>query len=265
METILNGVAKYASRFDAAAGWAAEETMVQKGFEPPRRSVLGVGLDSPTADEKPEMITRVLVSRYGFTSDPAIHEVRAVTSVDGKPGKTEEQLFEAAMQGQLSAHKKLTQQFDRASIDVAANDFGPLILLFTRGQQSNFDFTFSGMALIGAERVLLIRYRQNAGDAALHLKDGSKGANAQLTGQIEARMSDYAPLRITLRSARKNVRDEAEVDYLPREDRLLLPASIVYRRYVNNNLFAEDRSRFSGWHRVDGAGRRPEQQQLSAQ
>jgi len=252
MDSVMAGVAKYAGKFDSAAGWAAQETMVQKGYEETVHHGLHVGFATED-QQKPEMITRELMNLYGFTSDPSIHEVREVTAVDGKPRKNDPALFVSAMQGKVAAHKKLMDQFEHASIDVAANDFGPLVLLFTKGQQPNYDFTFAGESLIGAERVLLIRYRQNTGQAALHLKEGSKDASAPLTGQIEARESDFAPLRITISSARKGVRDEAEVDYIPQGDDLVLPASIVYRRYVKDNLTAEDRSRFTGWHRVNGA------------
>lgn len=250
MESILAGIAKYAAKFDTAAGWAAEETMAEKGFDPSRHS-LHLGYSAPA--EEPEMITRELINLYGFTSDPAIHEVRAVESVDGKARGNDAALFTAAIEGNRSAHKKLMDGFARESLDVAANDFGQLVLLFVKGQQPNYEFSYAGTSLIGAEKVLLIRYRESSGLAALHLKDGSKNSNAPLSGEIEARESDFAPLRITLTSARKNVRDEAEVDYILQGDDLLLPASIVYRRYVHDTLSAEDRSRFSGWHRVAGA------------
>ena len=57
MDSVMAGVAKYAGRFDSAAGWAAQETMVQKGYEETAHHGLHVGF----ADEdkqKPEMITR---------------------------------------------------------------------------------------------------------------------------------------------------------------------------------------------------------------
>ncbi|HZU27469.1 MAG TPA: hypothetical protein VFA04_18215 [Bryobacteraceae bacterium] len=249
----MTTVAGYAAKFDSAAGWVAQENMTQRGFEAPKRHGLRAAFSDNT--EKREMISRDLTGLYGFTSDPAIHEVRAVTAVDGRPRGAERALFESAIrEGNERARRTLLEEFDRASINVSATDFGPLVLLFTKGRQEDYEFTPAGTALIGADKVLLVRYRQKGGPASLHLKEGSRRASAVLTGQIEVRESDFAPLRITLRSERKDVRDEADVDYLPQSTGLLLPVSIIYRRYVKNELVAENRSRISGWRRLDAAG-----------
>jgi hypothetical protein len=252
LETIMAGVARYAAHFDAAVGWVADETMTQRGFEP-RKAGLHAGFaDKP---EKPVMISRELTGLYGFTSDPGIHEVRAVTAVDGRARRIEQGLFNSAIRdGNERARRLLTEEFDRDSVNVAANDFGPLILLFTKGHQPDYEFTVGGTSMIGADRVLVIHYQQKSGGAALHLREGSRRGSAALTGRIEVRDSDFAPLRVTLDSLRKDLPDEAEVDYEPRSADLLLPVSIVYRRYVKGDLVAENRSRLSGWRRL-GAGR----------
>ena len=59
------------------------------------------------------------------------------------------------------------------------------------------------------------------------------------------------PLRITLtvtrREQHEEVRDEARVDYELKSDGTLLPASVVYRRFRNDELWVENVYEYSDW------------------
>src|SRR5579884_1183233 len=157
LETIMDAVGTWAARFDRAAGWAAQEDMSLRGMQAPKRR--GSRFGAMAKAEEPQMVSRELVNLYGLTSDPGIHEVRAVTAVDGQPQKFRKDLFEASVaRGDREARRKLSDEFNREALDVTASDFGPLVLLFTKGQQSNYEFTLAGKALIGAEQVTVIRY-----------------------------------------------------------------------------------------------------------
>jgi hypothetical protein len=76
-----------------------------------------------------------------------------------------------------------------------------------------------------------------------------------LSGQLWVRESDYQPLRITLTATRQleseEIRDEASVDYAPTAAGAVLPASVTYRRYVDNELKVENVSQYSDWQAVN--------------
>jgi hypothetical protein len=47
------------------------------------------------------------------------------------------------------------------------------------------------------------------------------------------------------------IRDEASVDYAPTATGAVLPASVVYRRYINNEMKVENVSQYSDWQPVN--------------
>jgi len=55
------------------------------------------------------------------------------------------------------------------------------------------------------------------------------------------------PYGIVYQIESEEIRDEASVEYAPTAAAAVLPASVVYRRYVDNELKVENVSRYSDW------------------
>ena len=90
------------------------------------------------------------------------------------------------------------------------------------------------------------------------MRDFSESAGAQALRVaepgMEIREAGFARLRITLRTAHlersRTIRDEARVDYQPKTEGMILPASVVYRRFVNDDLHVEAVYQYYGWQAV---------------
>ena len=134
---------------------------------------------------------------------------------------------------------------------MAATDFGQLILLFTKSNQAKYDFTLRGSALVGADRAMILDFSQRAGAEALRVTEPGHEVREPLTGQIWIRELGFVPLRISLETSRhdgsRTIRDEARVDYEPKADGMVLPVSIVYRRFVNEELSVEGIYAYTDW------------------
>ena len=212
---------------------------------------------------KPQFKDREIVSFYAlsaFRSTPeALHEFRQVLSVDGKTTMPEAKAllrFRTVLGSKDDrARTELQEDFDQANLAVAATDFGQLILLFTRANLQKYAFERDAPAMVGADRAVVIKFRQSAGEESLRIAEPGKQVKQPLSGQLWARESDYAPLRITLNSTRQleqaEIRDEARVDYAPTRTGAVLPASVIYRRYVDNELKVENVSQYSDWQPVN--------------
>jgi hypothetical protein len=210
---------------------------------------------------KPEIGHREIVSYYAlssFRSSPeALHEFREMVSVDGQniTGDNAADRFRTILNGSdVKAKKALLEGFEKTSLAVAATDFGQLILLFTKANQGKYNFRAQGSALVGADRALIVDFSQSAGAEALRVAQPGKEVREPLTGQIWIREAGFMPLRITLRTAHleqsRTIRDEARVDYEPKADSLILPVSIVYRRFVNDDLHVEAIYQYYDWRHM---------------
>jgi hypothetical protein len=256
----LAEVAQAAAAFwHLAPEYVARETLNQKALTLPKRRFRA----GPSAIEppKPEFTHREIVSNYVLssfrTSSEALHEFREVVSVDGQS------LGDAGATGQLKsvnsyddkAKKALLENFEKTNLAVAATDFGQLILLFTKSNQKKYAFKLRGSELVGADRAMIVDFGQNAGGEALRVAEPGREVREPLTGQIWIRESGFMPLRITLATSRhdrsKTIRDEARVDYQPKADGLVLPVSVVYRRFVNENLSVENIYQYADWKLVN--------------
>ncbi len=259
----LPQVARQASKFwQAASGYFCRETLHQKALTLPKRK-LRVGRKA-TETVKPEFRDREIISYYALSSfratPEALHEFRQVLEVDGKPVMPEvkaRQKFRDILDSKDDrARTELQEDFDQTNLSVAATDFGQLILLFTKANLGKYIFERDSSALIGADRVMVIRFRQNAGQESLRIGEPGKQVKQPLSGKLWIRESDNQPLRITLTASRQlesnEIRDEASVDYAPTALGAVLPASVVYRRYVDNEMKVENVSQYSDWQAVDG-------------
>lgn len=257
----LAEVAKVAATFwHLAPEYMARETLNQKALTLPKRRLrAGASAIEPP---KPEFGHREIVSYYALssfrTSPEALHEFREVVSVDGQtlPGDAPDRLRNAVATQDDKTKKALFHEFEKSSLTVAATDFGQLILLFTKSSQGKYEFKLRGSGLVGADRALIFDFSQRAGGEALRVAEPGREMREPLTGQIWIREAGFVPLRITLETARhdrsRTIRDDAAVDYEPKADGMVLPASIVYRRFVNGELSVEDVYQYSDWRALDG-------------
>jgi hypothetical protein len=255
-------VARQASRFwQAASGYFCRETLRQKALTLPKRK-LRMGRKA-TETVKPEFKDREIVSYYALgsfrTTPEALHEFRQVFQVDGKPLLPEAKALEK-FQAILSsrddrARTELQEDFDQANLAVAATDFGQLILLFTKANLGKYTFERESSVLIGADRAIVIKFRQSTGAESLRIAEPGKQVRQPLSGKLWIREADNQPLRITLTASRQlesdEIRDEASVDYAPTTTGAVLPASVVYRRYVDNQMRVENISQYSDWKPVN--------------
>ena len=257
----LPQIAKQASRFwQTAPGYVAKETLKQKAAVKPKRKLrIGGGAVDPP---KPELKDREIVSYYtisSFRSSPeALHEFRQVVSVDGKSVVPEvtalEKLRATLASPDDRARKVLQADFDKTGLAIAAVDFGQLILLFTKTNLEKYTFASQSTGLIGADRAVVIAFRQNTGAESFRIVEAGKQMNQPLSGELWVRDSDFMPLRVTLTVSRREqleeIRDEARVDYEVKSDGTLLPASVVYRRYRSDELSVENVYEYSDWQQM---------------
>jgi hypothetical protein len=253
---LIGQLTTQAGRFwNAAPSWYCRETLRQSGPSEGTPAHHGIHFSEPARPNPVEIAHREIVSWYGFSAyrenPEAVHEIRQVVSVDGKPAAHAQSAgnFRKLLLGRDDgAKEELIKRFQTATMSDAALDFGQLVMLFTRRAVDRFTFKLKGPDLIGAQRVTVFDYSQQAGGAALHLDDDK---TLPLAGTVALRDADGAPLRITVTAVRKNknieIRDEAEVDYSEVVHGVILPAALVHRRFVNGALRAEDRAQYTDW------------------
>ncbi len=253
----LPQIAKQASKFwQNAPGYVAKETLKQRAaVQPKRKFRIGGGAVDPP---KPELKDREIISFYAissFRSAPeALHEFRQIVSVDGKPVAAEAGIlekFRATLTAADDRSKKaLEADFEKTGLTIAATDFGQLILLFTRNNLEKYTFEPKSTGLIGADRAIVIAFRQNNG-ASFRIVEAGKQVNEPLSGELWVRDSDFMPLRMTLNATRQDghetIRDEARVDYELKANGSLLPAAVVFRRFRNDELSVENVYEYSDW------------------
>lgn len=258
----LAATARAASQFwKSAPGYMARETLHQKALTLPKKRLrIGAAAAEPP---KPEFTHREIVSYYALASlrsaPEALRELRQILAVDGKSSLDDaagRAKFRAILNSNDDRAKKLLlDDFEKTGLSVAATDFGQLVLLFTEANLSKYIFGLPEEGFVGAERSKVFPFRQKAGIEALRISEAGKQAREPLSGKLWVRASDQVPLRISLTSARregsKNIRDEARVDYTPGAGRLILPASVSYRRFVNDELQVESIYQYSEWGPVN--------------
>ncbi|MEO5923052.1 MAG: hypothetical protein ABIR70_04425 [Bryobacteraceae bacterium] len=140
------------------------ETLVQRALKPPAKFRIRVG-KAATAASQPEWQTRQIVSDYGFTlfaSDHSLHELRQVTSVDGKPVKNKgtEDLVRAILANDDSRKRELLLQFQQHGLVGAVTDFGPLLLLFAPANIVRYEFSYLRTATLDNTPVIVFGYKQ---------------------------------------------------------------------------------------------------------
>jgi hypothetical protein len=240
------------------------ETLHQRALAPPRFKMrVGDAAKQPQAAGWKE---HEIVSKYAFALlGRQIHELRQVTSVDGKrvAGETQAQdaLAKLIMASDDQRKRRAIEQLEKYGLRGAATDFGQLLLLFSRGNVERYEFTAAGPRLMGIVATQVFHYQQLDGPQALTVFRGSGGGGAATTqrlsvqGEIWVREEDGLPVRITMTatdgSDDKTLREEATVDYAMSEFGTLLPVETTQRELRAGEEVAENKFSYRDFHRFE--------------
>lgn len=239
------------------------ETLHQRAQKPPRRFRFRIRIGT---NNVPEWQERDLVSEYAYTtfaSDGGLHELREVTSVDGKPVKdamSPEELAQLVIATDDERKRELLERFEEHGLVGAANDFGQLLLLFAPGNIEKYEFALLRRADFEGNPALVFSYEQIDGPDGLTVIDGRerKTQEFELEGEIWVSEDDYALLKMTV-DVRQNsfdelepadrIRQRATVTYQPSPWGPLLPAQTDHFDYRGNTLVAENHFTYSDFRR----------------
>ena len=259
LQEALYRLARDATTFwQTAPGFIGRETIHQRVLIVHRKRT---GAIDPKRQNESKL--QEIVSWYTFGSfrraPEALREFRRVFEIDAKPVDEEAEAKKELATGMKSrdddVRQELLKQFEDKTLAGAATDFGQVLLLFTKKNLDKYSFELSAPTRVGADTAMVIAFKQVGGNQALRIVDGRKKVAQKLQGEILVRQGDYLPLRITLNSTRElknnEIRDEASVDYLVTQG-ALLPASLTYRRFVNDDLTVESTYRYSSWSAMPG-------------
>jgi hypothetical protein len=239
------------------------ETLNHSEIKPPSRFHPRVGADA-TAPPAVQWIQREIVSEYGFSSfagskggSPVIHELRQVTSVDGKKTgdkKKAQDSLAAAITATDDAQKRaLLKEFEKSGLADAATDFGQILLLFSRRDIERYEFTERPAIMIGYDRALVWSYKQLDDRNALTVFEPKQARRLKIEGEIRVRASDFLPLQITLMThegdSPKSIREEAAVTYKESPYGAILPYTTEHRELRNGKVVTENHFTYSDFHK----------------
>ena len=199
---------------------------------------------------------RKIVSEYGFSvfgSEGTIHELRQVTSVDGKQVKSKgpEALAKLILADDEGRKRELLEQFASYGLLGAVTDFGQVILLFTPANIGRYEFSFQRTARQGDQPVLVFSFKQIDGPNPLTVIDSrSKAAKAlPVEGEVWVTEQTYLPVQISLASGDENVRQEASIEYAMSGYGAVLPVHTDHHESRNGDVTAENHFTYSGFRR----------------
>jgi hypothetical protein len=226
-----------------------QETLHQRSMKPEGRFHPRVG----NGVQKPEYQERTIVSEYGFTALAGLdlHEIRQVTSVDGKKiqdtKKAQEGLAKAITAHDDGRKKELLKQFEKYGLLGAVTDYGQALLLFTRRNVEHYEFTAKGTNWLGGVGVYVFGYRQIDGPETVTLieeKNNDQVKHLRLEGEVWVRRDDFVPVRVTIMESQGNgearVKEEASIDYAMSAFGALLPVKTEHRETRGGKIAAEN-------------------------
>jgi hypothetical protein len=210
-----------------------------------------------------------IVSEYAFALlGRQVHELRQVTSVDGKRMageiKAQDALAKLVTGNDDQRKRRALEQLEKYGLRGSATDFGQILLLFSRGSIERYEFTAAGPRLMGTVATQVFHYQQLDGPQALTVFRGTSGAGAatpqrlSVEGEIWVREADGLPVRITMTATDstdkdKPLREEATVDYGMSAFGTLLPVETTQRELRAGEEVAENKFSYSGFHRFESA------------
>lgn len=231
-----------------------EETLHQRSMKPAPRFRPRIGKTATTAPT-PEWQERSIVSEYGFTplsgDSGELHEIRQVTSVDGKK-IAETKKAEAALAKAITANddgrkKALLKQFEKYGLLGAVTDYGQALLLFTRRNMERYEFTPKESNWLNGQSVRVFGFRQLDGPETVTVIEEKKNdqvKHLRIEGEIWVRSDTLVPVRIIM-SARKGwgedqIKEEAAIDYGMSPYGALLPLKTEHRETRGGKIAAEN-------------------------
>ncbi len=246
------------------------ERLKQRGRIAPPRFRLRKGANP---NEAPSLGYRqtVMVSEYGFgmlkDAPGEIREIRRVLSVNEKAvapvqPRARLELSEGMASDADRLNKQMLQDMEANGLVGAVSDVGQMLLMFTRPQLKNFQFSFQGERAGDAANgtpVAVWRYRQKDQENdqfGVHIYSGRELQHVPLEGELCVRTSDGMPVRITaqiqLREGRAKVTHLMTVEYAAGKQGMLLPARTTYTRRENDLIYVETEAVYSDF-RMFGA------------
>lgn len=259
----LDALARTASTFSSTApGLVADETLDQRGRRGFMEILRGKNNKIKSADFKlpEEFRTHEVVSTWRLEEageGRVLHEVRTIVKMDGEDRAADTEAHHAMTIGARSADdetkRRLLENLDQEQLEGAVTDFGQVILLFTSRLLKDYEFSLGNPQSLDGERVVVLRYRQVAGDQGLTFFHDRTEDREAASGEIWLRASDLLPLRITMETAeltakRYTIRTEAAVDYQASPFGLA-PEHVVHRQFMNSSLMVENDLRYANFHR----------------
>ena len=240
-----------------------QETLFQRAMKPPKGGFrIRVGANAQKAPE-PVWQERRIVSEYSFAAfsgeGGAIHELRRVTSVDGRAlqdsNKAQQELAAIVTAPDDKRKKELLEQFEKYGLLGAVTDFGQLILLFTSGDILHYEFTYRRVENQGSAHLLVFGYQQIDGKEGLTVIDprnGQTARNVRIAGEVWVRETNFIPARITLATEQDSgglVREEASVDYVMSPYGALLPFWTGHRELRGGKVVAENQFSYTDFRK----------------
>lgn len=260
-ETVSQRISEEAEAFTSQARrLIGRERLLQKALRPESRARFRIGTAALRRPER-HWENREIVSEYGFSlfgQDPGVlHELRQVTTIDGKDLRAGEaarmRLLRVALSQDDQLKQRMLTEFERHGLVGAVCDFGQIILLFSRAGLSHFSFGDGEERWMGAERARVFPFQQVTGDQAVTVFQRDGRQRIPLEGTLWVRAADGMPLRITVRIDRsqenRSIRDEASVEYVSAEQGGLLPTSVVHRQLVDGLVNIENHFGYSNFRR----------------
>lgn len=238
----------------------ATERLQQRVIKPPSRFHPRIGT-AATAKPQVEWKEHQVVSEYAFSqfggSEGAIHELRQVTSVDGKKVAEENKAqaaLAAAMTAKDDAQKRaMLKEFEKFGLNSAVTDFGQLLLLFSGRDVQRYEFTYRPPKMIGYDRATVWAYKQLDGPETLTLFEPSKSVHLKIEGEVRVRTTDLLPLQITLVTqqgdAPNSVREEAAVTYKMTPFGVLMPSATEHRELRGGKVVMENHFTYADFHK----------------
>jgi hypothetical protein len=264
----LDALARTAATFAATApGLMAEETLDQRGRHGYYEAVKKKKLKDLDLKLPPDFSNHHVVSSYALApigEAHALHEVRTIVSIDGQSLTTAADAGNALTERLQSTddgiRRQLLEDLQHDQLEGAVMDFGPLILLFTEPGQKDYAFTLAGEQQLGQEPVVILDYRQIAGDHGLTVFKEQTEERQPADGQIWLRQNDLLPIRITMNTEepltkRLTIRTMALVDYMPSPFGLV-PVSVIHMQFLSagsksHSLMVENEFHYSDFHKIN--------------
>lgn len=239
------------------------ETLEQRAVKPPSRFRLR--LRRSDREQKPNWQQRRLESEYGFTTfaeDGALHELRQVRLVDGKPVKnamSPKELARIVTATNDERKLELLKQFEEYGLLGAANDFGQIIMLFAPGSIERYEFVFDRPAQQSGVAYDVFRYQQLDGPEALTVVNTrrDKTETLRIHGEVWVTEQDYLPAKVIINVSQldrvETVRQSATVEYQMSQHGALLPVRTDHQEFRGGVLAAENHFRYQDFQKFSAS------------